>query len=152
MAVKAAPVAAAKMGKAAAKPAAGKTPAAGAAKPALKIVEPKSTPSMMSQPAGDDEAAPALAVEAPAKKKRSGKDPLAGLDKIADPAAKWEALNQNASMIPSAPYKMSGSFEPKTGLQHKVLGWGYVLSAQNDRLEVLFKDGIRMLISNYKAT
>jgi hypothetical protein len=122
-----------------------------AKKAGLKVVEPMPKPSLMSKvedaPASD---APVKAV-AEKKLKRSGKDPLAGLDKIADPTAKWEALNQNASMIPSVPYKMSGSFEPKTGLQHKVLGWGYVLTAQNDRLEVLFKDGVRILISNYKA-
>jgi hypothetical protein len=36
-------------------------------------------------------------------------------------------------------------------LMHKVLGWGFVLSNLNDRLEVLFKDGIKVLISNYKS-
>ena len=33
----------------------------------------------------------------------------------------------------------------------KVLGWGFILKNDNDRLEVLFETGIRMLISNYKS-
>ena len=45
---------------------------------------------------------------------------------------------------------MKAVFEEKTAILHKVLGWGYILSNRNDRLEVLFKDGIKYLISNYK--
>jgi hypothetical protein len=45
---------------------------------------------------------------------------------------------------------MRGSFEERTAIVHKVLGWGYILANRNDRLEVLFKDGIKYLISNYK--
>lgn len=48
-------------------------------------------------------------------------------------------------------YDMKKTFEPKTAIEHKTLGWGYILENRNDRLEVLFKDGIRFLISNYKG-
>lgn len=65
-------------------------------------------------------------------------------------AKKWESLFKRADSIESKPYRMHDSFEERTAIEHKVLGWGFVLSNQNDRLEVLFRDGIRYLISNYK--
>lgn len=66
-------------------------------------------------------------------------------------AAKWAALNKKSEQIESKPYSMRGVFEEKTAIVHKVLGWGYILANRNDRLEVLFKDGIKYLISNYKS-
>lgn len=63
---------------------------------------------------------------------------------------KWLALQDKLKDQVAAPYKMTASYTPKTPILHKVLGWGYVISAQNDRLEVLFKDGIKYLISNYQ--
>jgi hypothetical protein len=46
---------------------------------------------------------------------------------------------------------MSAQFEANRPIQHKVLGWGFVLNNDNDRLEVLFEQGVKMLISNYKT-
>ena len=46
---------------------------------------------------------------------------------------------------------MSEKFNAMSPIQHKVLGWGFVLTNENDRLEVLFETGIRNLISNYKS-
>ncbi len=86
------------------------------------------------------------------KARRAAKDLLAGLEKLADARAKWEALYAKATDLVAEPYKMSGVYEPRTAVMHKVLGWGYILNAQNDRLEVLFKDGVKMLISNYKPS
>jgi hypothetical protein len=65
-------------------------------------------------------------------------------------AAKWATLYRKAEQIDAKPYNMKGIFEEKTAITHKVLGWGYILANRNDRLEVLFKDGIKHLISNYK--
>ena len=66
-------------------------------------------------------------------------------------AQKWSSLFKKAEQIESQPYNMKGVFAEKTAIVHKVLGWGYILANRNDRLEVLFKDGIKYLISNYKA-
>ncbi|MBX3021459.1 MAG: hypothetical protein KF799_07240 [Bdellovibrionales bacterium] len=63
---------------------------------------------------------------------------------------KWAALYKKAEQIEAKPYNMKNVFEEKTAITHKVLGWGYILANRNDRLEVLFKDGIKYLISNYK--
>ena len=65
-------------------------------------------------------------------------------------ASKWATLNKKAEQIDVKPYNMKGVFEERTAITHKVLGWGYILANRNDRLEVLFKDGIKYLISNYK--
>lgn len=65
-------------------------------------------------------------------------------------SGKWSTLYKKAEQIESKPYNMKAVFEEKTAIVHKVLGWGYILTNRNDRLEVLFKDGIKYLISNYK--
>lgn len=65
-------------------------------------------------------------------------------------AQKWANLYKKSEQIESKPYNMKAVFEEKTAIVHKVLGWGYILTNRNDRLEVLFKDGIKYLISNYK--
>lgn len=64
---------------------------------------------------------------------------------------KWSSLFKKAEQIEAKPYNMKAVFEEKTAIVHKVLGWGYILANRNDRLEVLFKDGIKYLISNYKT-
>jgi len=46
---------------------------------------------------------------------------------------------------------MSDVFEALKPINHKVLGWGFVLTNENNRLEVLFENGIKVLISNYKS-
>lgn len=63
---------------------------------------------------------------------------------------KWGALYKRHGSAPCAKYNMSASFEEKTAIQHKVHGWGFILKNINDRLEVLFETGIKILISNYK--
>jgi hypothetical protein len=65
-------------------------------------------------------------------------------------AQKWTQLFKKAETIESKPYNMKASYAEKTAIVHKVLGWGYIMANRNDRLEVLFKDGIKYLISNYK--
>ncbi len=63
---------------------------------------------------------------------------------------KWTQLFEKAKEESPAPYSMSEDYPPKSALKHKVLGWGYVLSSHNNRIEVLFENGIKTLISNYK--
>jgi len=68
-----------------------------------------------------------------------------------DEKAKWAELFKKYGKDKAVTYKMSESYQSLIPLQHKVLGWGFVLTNENDRLEVLFENGIRMLISNYKS-
>jgi hypothetical protein len=65
--------------------------------------------------------------------------------------AKWMSLQNKNKNIKAPAYNMQKTFAARSPISHKVLGWGYILSNNNDRLEVLFKDGIKNLISNYKG-
>ena len=98
---------------------------------------------------------PASATNGMAKAKAKAKNRKISVDVSPGEAAsalaqKWATLYKKADQIDAKPYNMTGVFEEKMGLIHKVLGWGYILANRNDRLEVLFKDGIKYLISNYK--
>ncbi len=64
---------------------------------------------------------------------------------------KWHALYKKLDTLETAKYNMRESFNEETAISHVKLGWGFVLSNTNDRLEVLFEDGIKNLISNYKS-
>lgn len=64
--------------------------------------------------------------------------------------ARWgELFNKSKKMKPPS-YSLKSSYDPESPIEHPKLGWGYILSKKNDRLEVLFQDGIKYLISNYK--
>ncbi len=91
------------------------------------------------------------AAEKPEKKSKKSKSLNIALDRLSDLGAQWMSLYERSKELEALPYKMSGTYEAKTAIMHKVLGWGFVLSSQNDRLEVLFKDGIKILIANYKT-
>jgi hypothetical protein len=65
--------------------------------------------------------------------------------------SKWLELRDKHKNIKPQPYKMTEVFLEKTPIEHKTMGWGFVLSVVNDRLEVLFRSGIKHLISNYKT-
>jgi hypothetical protein len=73
------------------------------------------------------------------------------IDRSGDLAAQWKSIFEKSKALKPVPYKMSENYEARTALMHKVLGWGYVLTSQNNRLEVLFQDGIKFLIANYKG-
>lgn len=69
---------------------------------------------------------------------------------LTDEKAKWQELFKRHGKEKTVSYKMTDQFEALKPINHKVLGWGFVLTNENDRLEVLFENGIKMLISNYK--
>ncbi len=68
-----------------------------------------------------------------------------------DANVKWGDLFEKYKQLKPVNYSMKDVFEANQPIQHKVLGWGWVISSENDRLEVLFKDGKKILISNYKS-
>jgi urease alpha subunit len=116
------------------------------AEPAEAAVSKKKTKTVVSEKAA-----------APEKKKKKAKKKtkkqLLEEEKLDQIGKKWAALFRKSQKLEVKPktYSMRNEYEAKTPIQHKVLGWGYILSNKNDRLEVLFKDGIRFLISNYKG-
>lgn len=163
--VKAAPKSAPK---AAAKPA--KASKASVAKTAVKTVKPKATPAPAVKtppkektptkaPAREKavKAAPTVVEEAPAKPEvpapvKAKKEKKVKIDKtgLSEDQAKWVELHEKHKAEKPQNYSISGQFEAKKPLMHKLFGWGYILSNEYDRLEVLFEDGKRMLISNRK--
>lgn len=87
--------------------------------------------------------------EKPGKKR--GKKAALLAQAASEEEARWIELSERYRNLRPVPYKMSSTYAEKTALDHKVLGVGYILSVVNDRLEVLFKSGIKQLISNYKS-
>lgn len=71
---------------------------------------------------------------------------------LSEDQAKWHELYEKHKGVKAPTYSISGQFEAKTPLQHKIFGWGFILSNEYDRLEVVFEDGKRMLISNRKLS
>jgi hypothetical protein len=127
-----------------------KAPAAKAAPPApAKTVEKKEAAKPVAEPKAEKKAkAPAVAevVEpTPKKKEKKAKVDKSGLS---EDQAKWHELHEKYQTLKAPSYSISGQFEAKTPIQHKIFGWGFILSNEYDRLEVLFEDGKRMLISN----
>ncbi len=121
----------------------------------------KKTAKVIAKPNGKNavpkvKSVPAVAIPqqapvavAPAKKTRIPIPP--GLTGEAQKLAlKWRQLFEKSQEQEPHPYKMSGHYEAKTPIKHKVLGWGYVLSSNNSRIEVLFQDGIKTLITDLK--
>lgn len=65
--------------------------------------------------------------------------------------SRWYDYAKKFGKVRPREYKMTEQFEAQTPIFHKVLGWGYILSNEFDRLEVVFESGKKMLISNYKS-
>lgn len=88
--------------------------------------------------------------EAP-KKKRMTKKQLADQSEKNELSEKWAKLKDIDHETKPQRYKMSDSYEPNTPIDHPVFGWGFILSLNENKLEVLFESGIKMLVSNLKV-
>lgn len=145
------------MAKAAKKPAAkAAVKATSSKKPAKKAAAPKKAASpkakketKLEKPVSME--ASVEPVAEPMKVSKKEKAARAAQEKVnAEEFKKWSDLRDKHGSEKALTYSMSASFESSGPLIHKILGWGYILSNQNDRLEVLFESGPKMLISNYK--
>ncbi len=158
-AAKPAPAAKAKPAKA--KPAKAEVKPAKAA-PAKKVAAsaPSAKPAKVEKPAKEEKAPKAErnlklvepaaeVVEDTPKKEKKVKINKTGLN---EDQVKWHELHEKYKGLKAPNYTISGQFEAKTPIQHKIFGWGFVLSNEYDRLEVLFEDAKRMLISNRKLS
>ena len=108
-----------------------------------EVMKPQTIVSMMESEPLSEEAA---------KVEKTSKVKPVKVDRgnLADEKAKWLEVNKKYNKDKALTYKMTESYPSLAPLQHKVLGWGFILTNENDRLEVLFESGIRILISNYK--
>ena len=80
------------------------------------------------------------------KKKTAGK----GLDSSLEDSKAWQNLKEKYEGGKIVSYNMKKSFESEIAIKHKEFGLGFIISQYNNRLEVLFKDGRKKLISNYQ--
>ena len=71
------------------------------------------------------------------------------LEGLSQAARRWQLLFEKSKGIRAQVYEMSADYKADTPIQHKVLGWGYILSKKDNRIEVLFKEGIKTLITKY---
>jgi hypothetical protein len=96
--------------------------------------------------------APTLYVEAAAKEAKVKKSEKLDREAVLDGTIKWIDLKNKYGKEKAVPYSMSSQYRAMQPIQHKVLGWGYIFYVLNDRLEVLFEQGVKHLISNYKSS
>ena len=117
------------------------TPSAAAVGEKPKRAEPKAL-------AGKSPATPA---PEPAKKPKSAK--AIALDEEGEKLLRqWNAMQEQLKNVKPVVYTLQGNYDAKTPIQHKVLGWGYVLKNKGNRIEVLFEEGVKTLVTNYKPS
>ncbi|AGH95001.1 hypothetical protein [Pseudobdellovibrio exovorus] len=114
----------------------------------VAVVEKKTSKNVIS--IIESESAP-VTEEAKVEKVSKVKPVKVDRGNLADEKAKWAELYKKYGKDKALSYKMTEEYPALVPLQHKVLGWGFILTNENSRLEVLFENGIRMLISNYKS-
>lgn len=94
---------------------------------------------------------PEAVLEAQEQEEVTDQERKALFRKLAQAGTNWENVYKIAKGMKAKNYKMSDAFEAKTPILHKVLGWGFIMSSENNRIQVLFKDGIKTLITNYSS-
>ncbi|MFS4460967.1 hypothetical protein [Bdellovibrio sp. HCB2-146] len=136
----------------AAKPVAKKASAPPAPPPPAKVAKPAKPEAKIEKPAKEEKKAKAPIVEeeavAPKKEKKAKIDKTG----MSEDQLRWAELHEKYKSVKANAYSIGGQFEAKTPISHKIFGWGFILSNEYDRLEVLFEDGKRMLISNRKLS
>lgn len=60
----------------------------------------------------------------------------------------WAEVATNLDKEGAEKYMISGSFPEKSTIEHPKFGFGYVMKAVPERIEVVFEEGIKTLIQN----
>lgn len=60
----------------------------------------------------------------------------------------WTDLREKMSEDSATPYTIKTKFSSQMALNHPKFGLGYVLNAQDKKIEVVFEDGVKNLIHN----
>lgn len=69
----------------------------------------------------------------------------AKVDPVAAAAAEWESLRSGMDPAQAIPYAMNGSFRANSLISHPQFGLGIVQQVQPGKIDVLFRDGKRLL-------
>ncbi len=85
------------------------------------------------------------------KTARKAKERAARLRGEFNPSADWEDLMAMADLDGVRPYTLRGEFHRGEVIQHKVFGLGIVVNeVGGGKIQVSFKDGVRLLVSQWK--
>jgi len=122
------------------------------AKPA-KVVE-KAPPAKSSKEKNAEKPVTKKSEVASAKMEVPAPQALSKQDRanLTEDQVKWHDMLKKHGKEEPQVYSMSGQFAASAPLMHKTLGWGFILTNDMDRLEVLFESGKKILISNYKPS
>ena len=122
------------------------------AKPVAKVKSEAAAETPVSKKIASVEAPKALS-KAPEKSAQTTESSeKIKIDKnMTEEQVKWAEMYNKYKDGQDLVYDMRSTIKASSAIQHKILGWGWILSNENDRLEVLFRDGKRMLISNYRG-
>lgn len=117
------------------------------AKPVAEVTSKEAAPKKLGilQKRSQEKSATPKATKS-TKSKKKAKDPEMTLTSN---NTKWLQFYKKYGNMEAVAYDMSAQYEEKKPLQHPKLGWGFILTVVNDRLEVLFQEGTKTLISNY---
>jgi hypothetical protein len=121
----------------------------------IDAAEPKAEAPSTSKKAAKSPKPPKAPKPAASKVGRKAKPQMLGNNQLGpspENTKKWEDFKRVHGEAKAPTYSMTGQFEAAQPLTHKTLGWGYIVGNNNDRLEVLFESGLKVLISNYKPT
>ena len=66
------------------------------------------------------------------------------------PEKEYEALMEKNTHVEPVPYSMKASFSKGDIIDHKTFGKGILLETSYERIEVLFKDGVKILAADKK--
>lgn len=103
----------------------------------------------------EKKAAPKKTAEEKAEAKKAAKakkEQAAAAAAASEANEKWLEMKEKHGKEKASKYSMTGQFQAQSPIEHPKLGWGYIMANNNDRLEVLFQEGIKVLISNYNAS
>ena len=63
---------------------------------------------------------------------------------------KWQKLSKQYADEKPVSYAITGLYDIKSLLTHKIHGWGIVLNRRENYIDVLFEGGMKTLIMNFK--
>lgn len=63
----------------------------------------------------------------------------------------WETLQTSIGTGKVSNYRMTEAFQAQTAIQHPSFGVGFVTSVTPNKIEVVFKESVRLLVHNYKG-
>ena len=87
------------------------------------------------------------------KVKKLDKKALAEKKAQTENQKKWSALYQKKSKdIKAGGFSIFEKYSAGSPIMHKTFGWGWILSSKNNRLEVIFEDKVRTLLSNLSSS